>query len=203
MPDFDLSDPAAAFVPGEGKLGQLVLETPPSDGDSSGPRLEFFLEIAFQSFEVDGETVSPLLRVDRLVVPARSWRDLENTSPEFPLAPKPGAVEAAVPLFYEQNPADVTRIQFGTSKEGRIPVRFETEIDFEIEADREELGQVALRLDLPLAIDPLRISTSLEKRCQGDPGEITRAVAEVVDLAAYGPIEKVPGGYQFSSAVLP
>lgn len=197
----DSLDPATAFLPLEGKLGQLVLETPSPDGETSDPRLEFFLEIAFQPMEVDGETVNPLLRVDRMSLPSvRSWRDLENTAPEFPYAPKPGSVEAAIPLFYEQNPADVTRIEFGEIQEGKIAVKFETEVDFEIEADRDDLGQVELQIDLPLRIEALRVSTSLEKRLKGDPEAIAEVVGKAVDLEAHGDLEKVPGGLQFPIA---
>ena len=193
-----MNDPADSFLPSEGKLGQLVLETPAPGSDGAGPRLEFFLEIAFRPFEWEDETLTPLLRVDRMSLPSiRSWRDLENTTHEFPFAPKPGSVEAAIPLFYEQNPADVTRIEFGDIREGTIAVRFEAEVDFEIEADREDLGQVGLQFDLPLKVEPLRVSTGLEKRLNGEPADISDVVGEAVDRDAYGVLEKVPGGFQF------
>ena len=106
-------------------------------------------------------------------------------------------MEAAIPLFYEQNPADVTEIEFGKGQEGSIGVKFQTEVDFEIEADRDDLGQVALEFDLPLRVEPLRVSTALEKRWNGDAADITRAVGAVVDLEGHGDLEKVPGGFQF------
>ena len=74
------------------------------------------------------------------------------------------------------------------------------EPDFEIEADRDDLEQVELRFDLPLVIDGLRVATSLEKRCNGDPAAISDAVAPLADLDHYGPLEKVPGGFVFPIA---
>jgi len=75
--------PQDAFQPSSGKLGQSVFAT--MDGDST-PELRFFIEIAFRPFDWDGETLSPLLRVDRIVVPVRSWTELAERSFEFPYA---------------------------------------------------------------------------------------------------------------------
>ena len=69
---------------------------------------------------------------------------------------------------------------------------------FEIEADREDLEQVEMDFDLKLEVQPLRISTSLEKRFDGDEKEIIEAVSGLIDLDAYGALEKVAGGYVFS-----
>ena len=78
---------------------------------------------------------------------------------------------------------------------GKIPVSFKTEIDFEIEADRDELGQIELKFtDFPLEVAPLKVGTSLAKRCDSDPAAIGAAVAEIIDASAYGPVSKVPGG---------
>ena len=101
-------------------------------------------------------------------------------------------------LFGEQNPADVTRLQFGECQVGKIAVQFSTEVDFEIEADREDLEQIEMNFDLLLEVQPLRISTSLEKRCDGDEDAIVSAVVRLVDLEVYGPLEKVAGGFVFS-----
>jgi len=73
-------------------------------------------------------------------------------------------------------------------------------VDFEIEADREDLEQVEMNFDLALALEPLRVSTSLEKRNAGDETAITSEVSGLVDLSSYGPIEKVPGGFVFPMA---
>jgi hypothetical protein len=159
--------------------------------------LRFFIELSFAPFEYDDETLTPLFRVDSIEVPVKSWRDLENQTFEFPWAPKPGSVEAAMLLFGEHNPADVTAIQFGSIEEGKIEVAFETEVDFEMEADRDDLEQIEMSFSLLLEIDSLQIATSLEKRCEGDPEQIREAVAPLVDLDAYGSIEKVPGGFVF------
>jgi len=189
--------PDSYFKPTGGKLGQLIYENP---GEGGGPRLQFFVEIAFAPFEIDDESVSPILRVDNIAVEAKSWRDLENRTFEFPYAPRPGSVAAAVLLFGEHNPADVTRLNFGSVEDGKIGVSFETEVDFEIEADREDLEQVEMNFDLALALEPLRVSTSLEKRNAGDETAITSEVSGLVDLSSYGPIEKVPGGFVFPMA---
>lgn len=184
--------PNGAFSATGGKLGQLIYENPSA---GVGPEFRFYLELSFDPFEWEDETLTPLLRIDNISVPAKSFRDLEGTSPQFPYAPKPGSVEAAVLLFGEHNPADVTRIEFGAIEEGKLRVGFETEVDFEIEADRDDLEQIEMSFDLAVAIDPLRISTSLEKRCEGDPEQIREVVAEIVDLSCYGELEKLPGGF--------
>lgn len=196
--DGPMSDlPDDYFNPVEGKLGQLIYENP---GDGIEPRLQFFIEIAFQPFEIGDEAVSPILRVDNIVVEASSWKDLQSQTFEFPWAPKPGSVEAAVLLFGEHNPADVIKLAFGEISEGKLPVSFETEVDFEIEADRDDLEQVEMEFDLALTPQPLRVSTSLEKRCQGDETEIHKAISDLVRISDYGEIEKVPGSFVFPVA---
>lgn len=186
--------PENAFQPVKGILGQRISENP---GAGQEPGLRFYVELRFVPFDYEDETLNPLFRIDSIEVPAKSWRDLENQSFSFPWAPKPGSVEAAMLLFGEHNPADVTLVQFGKVEEGTIELSFETEVDFEMEADRDDLEQMELSFSLPLEIDPLQIATSMEKRCQGDPDQIREAVAPLVDLDAYGSIEKVPGGFVF------
>lgn len=184
------------FRPTTARLGQGIYE---NLSEGIDPHLQFFIEIAFEPVEIDGETHQPLFRVDRIVVPVRSFRELENMATEFPWAPKPGSVDAAMLLFGEHNPADVTRIEFGVIEDGALAVRFETEIDFEIEADRDDLEQVEMAFSLPLVIEPLRISTSLEKRMEGEVDAIRDAISGIVDLASYGPLEKAPGGFVLSA----
>lgn len=189
--------PDGTFRPATGKLGQLIYENP---GEGIEAHLQFFIEIAFEPFELDDEMLHPLLRISNIVVPARSWKDLENSGHDFPYAPKPGSVDGAMILFGEQNPADVTRLNFGACQDGKLVVQFSTEVDFEIEADREDLEQIEFHFDLGLEVQPLRIATSLEKRYQGDPDEITNGIADLVDVNQYGPIEKVAGGFVLSLA---
>jgi len=82
--------------------------------------------------------------------------------------------------FGQHNPADVTRIEFDPVSDGKLVCRFGTEVDFECEADRDDLGQVEMSFDLPLKVDPLHVSTPLEKRCQGDPAAIREAAGQAV-----------------------
>lgn len=186
--------PEGTFEPASGKLGQTVYENPAEGG---APELRFYIEIAFRPFEWDSESHSPLLRIDNITVPAKSWHELAGNAFEFPWAPKPGSVEAAVLMFGAHNPADVTRIEFEEAGEGKLSCRFETEADFEIEADRDDLEQVEMSFDLALEVEPLRVSTALEKRCGADPGIIHGEVGKAVDLSRYGEIEKAPGGFVF------
>ena len=186
------------FQPTLGRLGQLIFESP---HEGIEPRLEFFLEIEFAEGEFDEEPGKPFFRANRILIPARSWRDLEGTVHEFPWAPKPGSADASMLLFGEQNPADVTALRFGAIENGKIAVSFSTEVDFEIEADRDELGQVELEFsEFPLEVGPLKIATSLEKRHHGDPEEIAAAIAGIIDLNAYGSVAKVPGGFALEIA---
>ncbi len=185
--------PEGTFQPASGKLGQAVYRHP----DDAQPELRFYVEIAFLPFKLEEETFSPLLRIDNMRIAVKGWDELAERAFEFPYAPKPGSVEAAVLMFGHHNPADVIRIEFGSVESGTLACRFETEIDFEIEAGREDLEQVELTFDLPLSIEPLRVSTSLEKQCQADPESIREVVGTVVDLSRYGEIEKQAGGFVF------
>lgn len=184
--------PDGTFQATSGKLGQIIYENP---DEGIAPQLRFFIEIAFAPFEWDGETLTPLFRADNIIVPVKSWRALTNTKHEFPWAPKPGSVEAAILLFGEHNPADVTALKFGPLTDGKLSAEFATEVDFEIEADRDDLEQIEFEFSLPLSIEPLRISTRLEKRCQGDEATIMSELASLIETDAYGDIEKVPGGF--------
>ncbi len=191
------SEPAELFRVVGGRLGQRIHEEP---GGASPIELRYHVEIEFAPIEWEGETWKPLLRIDSIRADATSWRELAGRTLEFPYAPKPGSVEAAVLLFGEHNPADVSKLEFGAIDDGRIPVRFGTEVDFEIEADVDELGQIELSFDLPLEVEPLRVATNLEKRCDSDPATIVEAVTGSVRLDDYGAIEKQPGGFAFPVA---
>lgn len=181
------------FQPKAGRLGQLITESAVSE---TGLRLEFFIEIDFAEAEIDGETVTPFFRVSQIAVPVQSWCGLANTEHEFPWAPKPGSVDAAMLLYGIQNPADVVALRFGEIDGEKITVSFKTEVDFEIEADRDELGQIEIELSgFALDIQPLRIATSLEKRCDSDPDGIRNAISAAVDLSDYGPVTKASGGF--------
>ncbi len=186
--------PDHAFEPASGRLGQMIFENP---GEQIAPRLEFFIEIAFRPFDWEGDTVSPILRVNRLIAEVRQWRELAGKELVFPYFPKPGSLDAGVHLFQVQNPADVTALHFGEIEGGRLPVRFDAEVDFEIEAD-SEMGQVPLSLVCHLEPGPLRVATSLEKRNEADPDRILAEIAALVDVSAYGPLEKVPGGFELA-----
>lgn len=188
--------PDAAFTPASGKLGQMIYENP---GAGIAPRLEFYIEIAFRPFELDDEEVSPILRLNGILADAKQWSDLAGQSMEFPYHPRPGSIDAGIHLFYVQNPADVTRLAFGDITDQKLPVTFDTEVDFEIEAD-SDLEQVEMSIDCLLEITPLKVATSLEKQHKGDIDAITSAVADLVDLGSYGALEKVPGGFEFPVA---
>ncbi len=54
-----------------------------------------------------------------------------------------------------------------------------------------------MQFHLDLELQPLRVSTSLEKRCGGDESGIVRVISELVNLSDYGAIEKAPGGFIF------
>ena len=141
--------------------------------------------------------MSPLFRANGIRPEAKSWQSLANTEHEFPWAPRAGSVDASVLLFLERNPADLTKLSFGDIADGKIRARFSIEVDFEVESDRDDLGQVAMELDLELVAMPLRVATSVEKRLKGDPDAITNEVKGIVDLSQYGAVEKVPGGFEF------
>lgn len=186
--------PDNAFVSSSGKLGQLVKEEPES---AAGVQLVFFVEIAFEKFEWQGQELAPILRVNGLNPEGvKQWRALERQRYEFPYAPKPGSLDAGIHLFQVQNPADVTALQFGAmDSTGKLPVQFEAEVDFEIEADME-WEQVELQIDCALEVASLKIATSIDKKCPGDESAIYEMLGDVIDTEAYESMVRVPGGLE-------
>ncbi len=184
-----------AFTPLTGRLGQLLAETP-----GAGPRLEFFIEIEFEDGEFDGEDGSPFLRINHLRAPGRSWRSLQNQSwGAGDGQADAGDLDAVILLFRASNPVAIRSLSLGAfDADGRIPVSMQMVADFESEADREGLDEHGIDLEgLALELGPLRISTRLEKQLRGDEDATRAAVAEVIELADYGPLEKVQGGFVF------
>ncbi len=185
---------SASFQPVSSTLGQLLSESPDTGGK---PQLGFFIEIEFAEVELDDEPVKPFFRASNIVVPVDSWRALAGMKYEFPWMPKPGSIDAGVLAFGMRNPADVIALEFGEVKEGKLTVSFETGIDFEIEADRDELGQVKVELaNLPLELAPLKIGTSIVKQCRDDPDQLAEVVSAFINTSDYGAITKVPGGFE-------
>ncbi|MDF1738935.1 MAG: hypothetical protein P1U86_07235 [Verrucomicrobiales bacterium] len=185
---------SASFQPVSSTLGQLLSESPDTGGK---PQLGFFIEIEFAEVELDDELVKPFFRASNIIVPVDSWKALAGSKYEFPWMPKPGSIDAGVLAFGMRNPADVIALEFGEVKEGKLTVSFETEIDFEIEADRDELGQVKVALtDLPLELAPLKIGTSIVKQCEDDPDQLANVVSGIINTSDYGAITKVPGGFE-------
>jgi hypothetical protein len=116
--------------------------------------------------------------------------------------PKPGSIDAGVLAFGIRNPADLLALKFGAAKEGKLAVSFEMEVDFEIEADRDEIGQVKVEIaEFPLELDSLKIATALARRLDQDSDQIENTVRAVVDSSAYGSISKVPGGFEMGVTV--
>jgi hypothetical protein len=180
-------------------LGQIIIESPDSN---VAPHLEFFIEIEFSEIEFEDEKVKPFFRGSNIVVSADSWRALENSKYEFPWMPKPGSIDAGVLAFGIRNPADLLALKFGAAKEGKLAVSFEMEVDFEIEADRDEIGQVKVEIaEFPLELDSLKIATALARRLDQDSDQIENTVRAVVDSSAYGSISKVPGGFEMGVTV--
>jgi len=181
------------FVPIAGRLGQLLVETPGGE-----PRLEFFVEIDFADGEFDDEPGTPFLRINHLRAPGRSWRSLAelNWGADGEAAE---SLDATMLLFRVSNPVEVKSMTLGDFEVGgRINASMQLVADFESEADRDELDEVAIDLaEVALQLQPLRISTRLEKQLRGDEAATREAVAPVIDLDDYGGLEKVQGGYAF------
>ena len=181
------------FVPIAGRLGQLLVETPGGE-----PHLEFFIEIDFADGEFDDEPGTPFLRINHLRAPGRSWRSLADLSWGGD-GEAAEALDATMLLFRVSNPVEVKSLTLGGFEEGgRIFAAWQLVADFESEADRDELEEVVIDLaEVALQLQPLRVSTRLEKQLRGDEAATRQAVAPVVDLQDYGALEKVQGGYAF------
>ena len=179
-----------AFTPASGKLGQLIYENP---GKEIAPRLEFAIDIPFEAFEAEDEEVSTSLWLNGIRPDVKSWAELEGTSCETKVLYQ---VDGSVMLFGEMNPVEISKLEFGKISGQTIEVSIEAEIDFEQGAE-PDYGLVPLNLQMSLAVDSLRIATSLDKRFKSDPAAIAAEIGDAADLSAYGELEKVPGGMAY------
>ncbi|MFT5467922.1 MAG: hypothetical protein ACI8UO_003030 [Verrucomicrobiales bacterium] len=184
------SFPTSAFQPQPGKLGHLVFENPDR---GVAPRLELSIDLPFGPFEIDDEEISTALLLSGIRVQGRSWRDFENAAADISLA------DGQVRLFGSHNPVELTSLTFGELSGQTISAKLEFEIDFEMEGN-DEYGIIPLTLDAKLEIGRLRIATSINKRLNAEASEIERELAEIVDFAAYGAMEKAPGGLEYPLA---
>ena len=182
--------PAQAFVPKSSKLSQLIHENPER---GMAPRLEFSIEIVFESFELEDEEVSTALWLSGLRSDVSDWRGLDSRSFQ---TRELGLIDGSIRLFQAMNPVEVSKLALGPISGNSVAADLEVEIDFEIEGD-DEYGIVPLNLSCELEIADLRVATSIEKRLNGDAAAIRAEIASAVDIEAYGAMEKVPGGVLF------
>ncbi|MEM7144504.1 MAG: hypothetical protein AAF591_05180 [Verrucomicrobiota bacterium] len=184
------------FIPTAGHLGQLIVET---TADNT-PHLGFSIEIDFAEGEFDGETGTPFLRISNLRLPeGKSWRSLANQSWDAASPNNPANVDAVILLFGMPNPVEVQSLQLGeVQPDGSVPATMNLIADFESEAYRDSLDAVPIALELvTLKLEPLRLSTRLEKQLRGEEAATREAVAPIVALDDYGPLERIPGGFGF------
>ncbi|MEM8952674.1 MAG: hypothetical protein AAGD22_00840 [Verrucomicrobiota bacterium] len=183
------------FVPVTGRLGQLLV-----DQTEGLPHLEFSIEVEFAEGEFDDETGSPFLRISHLrPAHCNSWKSISRQAWKESSENTPSQLDAVVLLFGMPNPAEIQTLQLGEILgTGTVPTDLQLVADFESEAYRDSLDAVPITLEaFPLSLEPLRVSTRMEKQFRGDDAATREAVASVVDLAEYGPLEKIPGGYGF------
>ena len=191
------------FLPTAARLGQLLAETPNEDHDLT---LEFSLEVDFEEGEFDDEIGTPFLRINHLRPPGKSWKSIENQtwSDQDSTGETQNVedLEAVILLFGSSNPVEVRQLQFGTfDSEHRIEATIQLVADFEVEAYRDSLDEVAIEVQkLSFTLEPLRISTRLEKQFRGDESETTKAVEPYLDLDHYADLEKIPGGFGYPPA---
>ena len=151
-------------VPAEGALTARIFE---NENIGLDPTLFFDILIPLQPFQFKGEDVSTSVSLEFIQLSiVADWREIAGQSYDFPVDPEEGCIDGSLYLEDAHNPADATRIAFGTIESGRISCRVEITFDFTCEGP-EELGTPTLLWDVQLAIDE---------------GELDRVLAEARKL---------------------
>lgn len=182
--------PSNAFVPAPGTLSQWLVEDPVRNAP---PHLSFAIDLPFQPFQLAGEEVSTALWLGGLDASVRHWLELAGSEP----FPDPYELDGAIRLFGVPNPVEIEFLGFGEATQTSLALVLRGQIDFESSDAGSDWGLVPCSIQAELAVGPLRISKSIERRCQGDPAAIAEEVRRWVDLRSFGPLEKVPGGWQY------
>lgn len=182
--------PPHAFVPATGTLSQWIVEDPDR---GVPPHLSFSIDIPFEPFQWNGEEIATALWIGGLDAKVRHWRELARSEP----FPDPFELDGIVRLFELPNPVEIERLRFGEISSPRLlQLELQGQIDFEA-GGNEEYGVLPCSLVLELAVGPLRVSKSIDRRCQGDPAKIDGVLRGLLDLDGLGPLEKVAGGWQY------
>ena len=149
------------------------------------------IELPFTEFELEDEPVETRLHLNEILLPdVRSWEELSGQS-----SPTPESIDGTLPLFDAHNPVEAFALTFGEREGQQIHVNIHVEIDFEQEGD-DDYGVIERTFEAKLNIEPLRIATSLEKRLKGEEADILAAIRPAIEIDAYGPLAKAPGGFE-------
>ncbi len=137
-------------VPSDGSLTARIFE---NQHIGLKPTLFFDIEIPIQPFRFNGEEISTAVRLEFIKIPVQSdWREIAGQSFDFPVNPEEGYIDGSIYLDGAHNPADATRLTFGTIESGRILCEARLSFDFTFEGP-EELGMPTLTWNVPLLFD--------------------------------------------------
>lgn len=185
--------PPHAFAPAQGTLSQWIVEDPDRDVP---PHLSFAIDLPFHPFQLDGEEVATALWLGGLDARVRHWRELTGSEP----FPDPFELDGVIRLFGMPNPVEIEFLKFGEATAATLALALRGQIDFEACAECSDWGLVPCSFQAQLAVGPLRISKSIDRRCQADPDRMDGEVRKWLDLDGFGSLEKVPGGWQYPLA---
>jgi hypothetical protein len=128
--------------------------------------LFYRIDIPLEPFAFDGRTQETAVRTDFIRFPVRDWRQLPNREFTFPVNPEEGYIDGSIYLGRAHNPADVTRIAFGSLDGDILAARVNISFDFTLEGGASELGVFSVNWPLPLRCNPAALDALMKEAAQ-------------------------------------
>jgi len=150
---------AAMFKPLPSRLTSQVFE---NEFLKIPPTLVFGIELPLEPFNYGGRETRTEVRLDHIRFAVTALRELAGREFRFPVNPSPGYIDGSVYVGDAHDPADVTRIKFGSLSGGKLPAEIDIQFDFEYEGN-DELGKPHFTWNVMLDLDP----KALEKVAEG------------------------------------
>lgn len=173
--------PANAFKPQQGYLEQRIDD---SSSASDSLCLTHRISFSFQPFKLENEMVKTMLELGSISLPVKTWKEISGRTFDFPVNPEDGYIDGSVNLFDAHNPADATKLKFGSFRGRMIPVSITLCIDFSFEGNKD-YGVVPLQLDTVLELYPLCPFSWVQRGLDDDAERLTEAIKGFVNLDDY------------------
>jgi hypothetical protein len=97
------------------------------------PAIVYDIDLPMRPFEFEGEVQDTSVGLSRIQFDGLDWRDLAGREFRFPINPTEGYVDGSMYLGGVHNPADVTRIRFGSLDGTMLTAELDIQLDFTYE----------------------------------------------------------------------